>query len=568
MSDLDLDYDEAASITSSDHLETATVESSEKLSVLEELPLLSNLSEMDFDLYIPEPCSFPPDYFALTDSITTDHPSAFCECLLAEVVELALVEAIDIKNLLEVESFLFDNIELVDIMDQIVEESILIVLELETLQCIENARTKFRESLLQIYNEPLPEYESIKSSLNIENSTLDLFKTPYTSFIRDISTELNTLIYAVDSFLECLDDLEDVEQVVNVVKNLSSATSKSLKDLSSPQRKLKKKAKGKVKKMASSSTVDVATPPKSVAISILDLIEPEVAVSPSSYSSPYRITSPIPSKEASISISPQAKRNVGALRRLNKLYVKTQNKSRLTALPIFNELAQTPQISAQEQELIDDPEYLENPELFIQDLDHFSKSEEQLATILEICRSSFFKNLPLSVYISCQEKLNSPVLDVFWFIRTLLEFCACTTVNDILSLDMTSFESTYISGQGEWLSVYASCRIGNFLNSHAISELPDEEVVLWTKFLGKFVLSLTLKSRTVTDKSVALLTHCCPNIQKLDLSQSNVTDSGLVLLKEFVSLYEVNISDTLMSSSSVAEFSKNCSNLVVVGEGM
>ncbi|KAL0235244.1 hypothetical protein GEMRC1_001826 [Eukaryota sp. GEM-RC1] len=572
----------------------------------------------------------------LTEQISFEPtPSEFCECLLEEIIEHSLVEAIDIQDLLQVEHCLFDALELIDIVDEIQQ----------TINVLEEARQKFKESLIEIYSKPLPQFESIQSSMiNETSSSLDLFKTLFTPYIRQSLISFNELVDVVDGFLDCFDDLEEMESVLNTVDELSSTAKQSLTRLGQSTRKKKRTIKKK-KKLPSSPNLSspkgspvkslLPSTPKSVSISLPSVPKPRSVRSRSSEEElildspmdPHPLATPLITTPRNIhvsmsewSISPTGKKNVTALKKLHRLYAANSDDM---ALSPMNSLAELPtylyqarsfrhipddvtlilddeefvvpydllkdsllaqkdhvielsnidtlslegvftlldkplldQDSAIEQsgdsELLDiltGAEALQLPSVYSLALSTFVSRGSSTVELMDIARTSFFSKIPIDQFIELYDYMNDNV------ILCLSKSC------DAHALSLEYLLDTYNCGARDWISVYASSRISNFLTHFDCDLISSDEVSIWETFLGSHVRSIVLKGSLISNNSFEILFRCCPNLLKMELVNVEIDD--LIVDQYFSSLEELCLNNVSISQNSLTSLVNENPSLIV-----
>ncbi|KAL0213915.1 hypothetical protein P9112_006099 [Eukaryota sp. TZLM1-RC] len=583
------------------------------------------------------------DFVPFTPSV-----DSICECIVEEVIECAYIEATEVKLFYDTAEVLNNTIEIVDLVDELTLESALIVIELQTLEILEQERQKFRNDLVELYTKPLPCYESIHGDV-LDSNTIELFKTSYTGHIRSQITCFNELVDVTEHLLDSFDQLEDVEEVVGIIGSLSQATAASLKQLSKKKKKKKSKKGGQKGVLKTSSSVKngkktvASSSPQNVAISISEVMDQNT---PKRRSKKKRL--PETSKALATPVlgcrglksslsTPSVKSNIATFKKLNKFYNKNGGKFAISPLPTAGDLSlisplESPKFENEPQNLedvvlvINDEEFeipskllkeslikqerivlddidevcielllsilmedhnqreevianltegdlvdllsateaLKIPSLFFPALDNFINFQDDLAPILELLQSSFSKDLPLKFLIE-QSKVSKSaiILDIIWFYRTLAEFCACHQSNDMFG-DLTSVETTYFSNQNDWLSIYSSCRISNFLSHFPVYEISNDEVDIWAQELGQFVYAISLRGNFINSDTIRLLVSTCPNLSRIDLSKSSTDSDGVRQLVKLECLLQLNLAETKIKGEDVVYLTDECPHVDLI----
>ncbi|KAL0239298.1 hypothetical protein PCE1_004986 [Barthelona sp. PCE] len=260
------------------------------------VPQLRSLSEIPDTL--PQSERFEVD-FSLEDLLDyveyQPTPEDHCLAVVHEMVEIALVEACDIREILTVENVLFDCVEITCCMEDLIEDTILHIKEIESREKLENERKDFADRLYQLYSSPLmseqllldiesnpelleqlknnPElFESLLSQYgndefvpsplktlqrvhDVADNVKTLTSTKYESGIRVLASKFGQVVQSVDSLISALDDVQDIAQVVDMMKDLSKKTKKFDKDVN---RQEKEEEERYLKKLRMTHKLDVA----------------------------------------------------------------------------------------------------------------------------------------------------------------------------------------------------------------------------------------------------------------------------------------------------------------------
>ena len=151
-------------------------------------------------------------------------PVDICEFLVEEIVEEALVVAVDGEELVAIERCVRDVVDLVELMDEMVTDVVVFGEQIVLEGNFEADRMAFDEALSLLFRQPLPEY--IDDADEQESLVIGLFETdatPVAPYIRAAAQDFGDLVHLVEKCFGAIDSLEEVAVVGHLMDELSTA---------------------------------------------------------------------------------------------------------------------------------------------------------------------------------------------------------------------------------------------------------------------------------------------------------------------------------------------------------
>eukprot|EP00792_Barthelona_sp_PAP020_P006120 TRINITY_DN2913_c0_g1_i1.p1 TRINITY_DN2913_c0_g1~~TRINITY_DN2913_c0_g1_i1.p1 ORF type:complete len:1727 (-),score=448.40 TRINITY_DN2913_c0_g1_i1:3-5183(-) len=194
----------------------------------EYVPHLKPLEVIDNELPDIETFDISFSLEQLLDFVEFDvSPHDFCACIVEEIVETALVDAVDVVNLMQVEETIRDMISMVEIMDNLTEDTGDLVAVHISRDNLKREKAMFVKKLESLYKDPaidmnadLDEEFIGKAGNELERSFQQLLNTPYSKSINVVSNKFYNMVSVADSFLSLLDSLHDLEEIVEMVEDI------------------------------------------------------------------------------------------------------------------------------------------------------------------------------------------------------------------------------------------------------------------------------------------------------------------------------------------------------------
>ncbi|KAL0227910.1 hypothetical protein RCL1_004053 [Eukaryota sp. TZLM3-RCL] len=533
------------------------------------------------------------------------------DCLVEEIVESALVEAIDVPLLLEIENVVFDCIDLIDFVDGLVELAAIDVLEYQSKNDLFSAQEKFRQEIMSLFNQPLPDYEP-QSFSGQNHDIITLLSTPYTPFIKDhIKYFIDTFSHS-QLFFENLDVLHNLEDDIRL---LDSAMILAV----SPNQKRKEGQNQNFDDdvMSSSPFVSVSIPELLISSTV------KAPVGPPSYPlatprSPPSTQSKIQSKKSSrvkqsLPLSSPAKKSLSDLRQLNKVY---QRQPTITPrVDPLNTPLQTPGSPIQSN-LIDEVVFLIENEEYCVPRSLLTRcralsSEDKFVSFSEISAEIFnfvlefltdesivetdpFSNHSVDVNLSsldvliAAELLQIPKLFIYCFnsfysnsgklkesIQIVLSsFIASLSISELISLEVSSglliFDLLWfgkcVEEFPEIVGVSKNSPVDQIISAFLIEQGE------WSYTFASFRVISGIKNQlTLFDSNeVSLWRECLgERVFSLNLSKMiDLNDDVITFVTSFCpNLLYLNVSNTRISDNGLKEIVRNCDLLKEISLG-
>eukprot|EP01064_Diplonema_japonicum_P017686 TRINITY_DN2596_c2_g1_i1.p1 TRINITY_DN2596_c2_g1~~TRINITY_DN2596_c2_g1_i1.p1 ORF type:complete len:1730 (+),score=437.43 TRINITY_DN2596_c2_g1_i1:58-5247(+) len=109
----------------------------------------------------------------------------------------------------------------------------------------------------------------------------------------------------------------------------------------------------------------------------------------------------------------------------------------------------------------------------------------------------------------------------------------------------------YVEHEGSWKQMYAESRVKAFL-SRGLQAIPSEEIALWNGAFGALVEYISFKDCNIGDDEMEVFTTCCSNVKSLDISLTSCSDLSVgYITTRCPSLIDVNADGANMTPGAV-----------------
>eukprot|EP00658_Telonema_sp_P-2_P025899 TRINITY_DN20440_c0_g1_i1.p1 TRINITY_DN20440_c0_g1~~TRINITY_DN20440_c0_g1_i1.p1 ORF type:complete len:304 (+),score=61.67 TRINITY_DN20440_c0_g1_i1:266-1177(+) len=178
-------------------------------------------------------------------------------------------------------------------------------------------------------------------------------------------------------------------------------------------------------------------------------------------------------------------------------------------------------------------------------------SAPAVAQMQRMFTDSFMFEYPVKDWLAIETLGGDTVaaaMDVMWFIRFSKEALQ----------EMEAHNNNFPDHEGSWKQLFAETRVRAFLCS-GVQAVTQEEVVLWTTSLGRYVEYISFRNQRISDAEVEVLAQCCPNLRSLDLASTNISNQTVkILLEHCKRIVECSVTGTTLGGREVDALRRHC----------